>query len=57
MSRVIIKSDEFYLRELTISDNSFLFELNRDFDYIKYTGDVPFNSIVEGCQLIVDYSN
>jgi len=39
---IILETERFYLREMTLSDAKHLFLLNEDPDVTKYTGDNPF---------------
>jgi len=49
---VIIETNRLYLRELSISDADDFYELNKDNDVMKYTGDKPFDS-VEAAQVFL----
>ena len=42
---MIISTKRLYLRELTVDDAAHFFNINNDSDCIKYTGDIPFESI------------
>jgi len=51
----ILETERLYLRLFTIDDASHLFELNNDFDVLKYTSDLPFKNIENAQQFISNY--
>ena len=53
----ILETDRLILREFTIADAEKLFELNSDPEVIKYTGDVPFDSIDAAKDFLAKYSD
>jgi len=52
----IIETDRLILREFIQFDSEKIYELNSDPDVLKYTGDLPFNSIREAKSFIENYS-
>lgn len=55
--KIILETERLYLREFKISDAIFLFKLNEDLDVLKYTGDVPFNSVYDAKLFLNDYND
>jgi RimJ/RimL family protein N-acetyltransferase len=53
---ILIKTKRLYLREFQLSDDKSMFNLNADWDVIKYTGDPPFDSIEQAHNFIMNYS-
>jgi RimJ/RimL family protein N-acetyltransferase len=53
----IIETDRLTLREFVVSDYKKLYELNSDSDVLKYTGDFPFNSVLDAKRFIENYSD
>ena len=45
------------LCEFRLVDAPFLFELNNDLEVIKYTGDKPFESLLEAEKFIDSYTH
>jgi len=53
----IIETDRLYLREMTEEDAEDAYLLNLDLDVIKYTGDIPFESIEEARGFLINYDH
>lgn len=53
---LIIETKRLYLREFTVQDASFFYELNNDEEVLKYTGDIPFKSVSEAHRFIKNYT-
>ena len=53
----ILETERLILREFQISDAAYFFELNEDFEVIKYTGDKSFKSINESEIFLQNYSH
>lgn len=49
---MIIETPRLILREHTLDDAASVFELNQDFEVVKFTGDHAFNSLQEAKDLI-----
>ena len=54
---IILETDRLILREHVLSDAPFFFELNSNYNVIKYTGDVPFNTIEEAENIVTYVMN
>lgn len=52
---ITIETPRLLLREFILSDAENFFELNNDYDVIRYTGDKAFSTIEEAQQLISSY--
>ena len=50
-----IETERLILRQFLEEDAPFFFELNNDFEVIKYTGDLPFKTIEASKALITGY--
>ena len=50
-----LETERMLLRELVLADAPLLFKLNADPDVVKYTGDVPFESIEMAQRFISNY--
>jgi ribosomal-protein-alanine N-acetyltransferase len=44
-SRLLLETERLIIREHVLSDAPFFFELNSNYNVVKYTGDVSFNTI------------
>jgi len=53
----IIETKRIYLREMTIVDAENLYSLNSDEEVLKYTGDTPFQSIIEAELFLKNYGH
>jgi ribosomal-protein-alanine N-acetyltransferase len=51
----IIETSRFYLREFKPSDAENLYRLNRDPEVMKYTGDLPFDSVEAAARFLRHY--
>ena len=54
--KIITSSSRLFLREFSINDGVHFFNLNKDPDVIKYTGDPAFKSVSEAEIFIQNYS-
>lgn len=54
--KIIFETERLILRELVISDAGHFYKLNSDPEVIKYTGDVPFNSLDEARIFLENYT-
>ena len=52
----IIETQRCYLRELSVYDAQFFYDLNADSEVIKYTGDMPFNTLQEAESFLRNYN-
>ena len=55
--KIIFESERLILREFTGNDARKMFELNSDPEVIKYTGNVPFESVQEAQAFIKNYKD
>jgi len=55
--KIILKTNRLYLREFNIHDSLNLFQLNRDKEVLKYTGDIPFKTVEEALSFIENYND
>lgn len=55
--KIILETARLLLRELNIGDTQHMFDLNADLEVLKYTGDVPFNSLEEAKSFLMNYSD
>jgi len=55
--KVILETERLYLREFIASDGLHFYDLNNDFEVIKYTGNKPFKSLEEAMDFIKNYSD
>lgn len=55
--KTILETERMLLREFVLDDAPFAFELNKDWDVIKYTGDVAFESIAAAQEFILGYKD
>lgn len=53
--KLIAKSERIYLREFTTSDALSVYNLNSDFEVLKYTGDEPFKDIDDAHIFLTNY--
>jgi RimJ/RimL family protein N-acetyltransferase len=53
----ILQTPRLYLREFTIEDSTHFYELNLDYEVIKYTGDVAFKSIDQAKNFLENYNH
>lgn len=51
----IIETNRFYLRTFQETDALHLFSLNSDCEVLKYTGDVPFETVDDALEFIKNY--
>ena len=51
----IIETNRFYLRTFQETDAFHLFSLNSDCEVLKYTGDVPFETVDDALEFIKNY--
>lgn len=55
--RVILETKRLRLQEFSAADAIHLFELNNDPEVLKFTGDLPFDSIENAVKFLANYSN
>ena len=55
--KIILESERLYLREFINSDGLHFYDLNNDFEVLKYTGDESFKSLEEAMDFIKNYSD
>jgi len=55
MSKKIAETEKLLIREFELTDTAKFFELNRDIEVVKYTGDRPFESIEVAETLLTSY--
>ena len=55
--KIILQTERLYLREFIFSDGIQFFNLNSDFEVIKYTGNKPFISLYEANNFISTYND
>ena len=53
----ITETNRLILRELDRNDSEFFYNLNLDPEALKYTGDLPFSSIVDAENFLINYSD
>ena len=53
----ITETNRLILRELDSNDSENFFNLNSDPEVLKYTGDLPFSSIVDAKKFLINYSD
>ena len=53
----ITETNRLILRELGSNDSEFFYNLNLDPEVLKYTGDLPFSSIVDAENFLINYSD
>ena len=51
----VLETDRFYLREIVEADAEVMYELNRDWEVIQYTGDVAFTNVENALDFIQKY--
>ena len=51
----VLETERLYLREMTIKDAENIYLLNLDLEVLKFTGDVPFESIDNAKQFLENY--
>ncbi len=54
-SKIIIETERLFLREFNLQDAERLFVLNHDPDVLKYTGDIPFQNVIQAQKFIETY--
>lgn len=54
--KIIIETKRLYLREFNSQDATHFYEINKDPDVIKYTGDTPFKSITDAKMFLDNYN-
>ena len=54
---MIAETQRLILRELTPDDAQFAFDLNSDYEVLKYTGDEPFDSVEDARTFLENYSD
>ena len=52
----IIETNRLILREFEINDSENFFYLNLDSEVLKYTGDLPFSSVLDANSFLINYS-
>lgn len=57
MSSILIQTDRLLLREFELTDAQMMYELNRDPEVIRYTGDPPFSSVEDASQFLSNYND
>ena len=55
--KIILQTERLYLREFIFSDGIEFYNLNNDFEVIKYTSNKPFKSLQEANKFISTYSD
>ena len=50
--KIILQTERLYLREFIFSDGIEFYNLNNDFEVIKYTGNKPFKYLQEANKFI-----
>jgi len=53
----IIETNRLILREFEINDSENFFYLNLDSEVLKYTGDLPFSSVLDANYFLINYSD
>ena len=53
----IIKTKRFVLREFSVEDAKEFYNMNLDAEVMKHTGDVPFQSVEEAEEFIINYDH
>lgn len=53
----VLETSRLYLKEFSIEDTEFMYQLNLDPEVIKYTGDVAFKKNEEVTNLIKSYNH
>jgi RimJ/RimL family protein N-acetyltransferase len=56
-SHYIVETERLKMREFIAQDAEAMYELNRDWEVIQYTGDVAFDSIEETKTFLTNYSD
>lgn len=56
-ANTILTTERFILREFDITDAKVFYHLNQDSEVLKFTGDVPFDSVEESEEFIRNYSH
>ncbi len=54
---ILIETERLILKEFNLSDAKNIYELNADWNVIRYTGDQPFTSIEEAYHFINTYTS
>jgi RimJ/RimL family protein N-acetyltransferase len=54
--KTIMETNRCYLRELSINDAKYFYDLNSDHQVIKYTGDIAFENIAEAKSFLENYN-
>ena len=55
--KTILETERMLLREFVVEDAPFAYELNYDWEVVKYTGDVAFESIKAAQEFILGYKD
>jgi len=55
--KIILETDRLYLREFTLEDDQFFYDLNADPEVIKFTGDAAFDSVADAKAFLANYKN
>ncbi len=55
--KIITQTERLYLREFTKADGVHFYEMNSDPEVVKYTGDVPFESISHASEFLINYKD
>lgn len=55
--KIITKTNRIYLREFIIEDAIHFYNMNADYDVLKYTGDTLFSSIAEAEEFLKNYNH
>ncbi len=53
----ILETERLFLREFDVADAKYFFELNQDFEVIKYTGDNKFDTINHAEKFLKNYDH
>ena len=55
--KIILETDRLILRELTSQDALSFHQLNSSENVLRFTGDVPFSSVLEAEKFLINYSD
>ena len=55
--KIITQTERLYLREFTEKDAVHFFEMNKDPDVLRYTGDNPFSSLEDAANFLKNYQD
>lgn len=53
--KIILETSRLIVREFTLSDAQMMYDLNSDPEVVKYTGDLPFESVEEAKVFLENY--